>query len=122
MIDDADDIESGYPELLSDLADQVATKLSARGVAADLAAELGLAVAEHVREHWSGQSIYLPKGQQFDLSRRDMEIWRDFNGRNQETLARAHNLTVMRIYQIVKRVRAEMIKRRQGSLFEEVGS
>lgn len=107
----------GYPELLADLADQVAVKLVEQGIEAERAAEIGLAAAEHIRANWSGQSLYLPKGVQYDLSRRDMEIFERFNGTNHEVLAREYNLTVMRIYQIIKAVKAEMVRRRQGSLF-----
>jgi Mor family transcriptional regulator len=107
----------GYPELLADLADQVAVKLVENGIEAERAADIGLSAAEHIRANWSGQSLYLPKGVQYDLSRRDVEIFERFNGTNHEVLAREYNLTVMRIYQIVKAVRAEMVRKRQGSLF-----
>lgn len=109
--------KSNYPELLMDLADQVSAKLVALGTDMEKAAEIGFSVAEHVRENWSGQSLYLPKGVQYALSRRDTEIFERFNGRNHEALAREYNLTVMRIYQIVKAVREEQIKQRQGALF-----
>ncbi len=111
--------ESGraYPELLADLADQVAAKLVELGTDLEKATEIGFATAEHIRENWSGQSLYLPKGVQYTLSRRDMEIFERFNGQNHEVLAREYNLTVMRIYQIVKAVRAELVRKRQGALF-----
>lgn len=107
----------GYPELLADLADQVAIKLGELGIDIEKAADIGFATAEHIRGHWSGQSLYLPKGDQYDISRRDIEIFEAFNGSNHEKLAREYNLTVMRIYQIVKAVRAEMVRKRQGALF-----
>lgn len=110
-------VQRGYPELLADLADQVAAKLAENGIELERAADIGLAVAEHIRANWSGQSLYLPKGERYELSRRDMEIFERFNGTNHEPLAREYNLTVMRIYQIVKAVRAEMVRKRQGSLF-----
>lgn len=106
-----------YPELLADLADQVAVKLVEAGIDLERAADIGFAVAEHVRNHWSGQSLYLAKGLHYDLSRRDLEIFERFNGRNHEQLAREYNLTVMRIYQIIKAVKAELVRKRQGSLF-----
>jgi Mor family transcriptional regulator len=117
MLDPAECARSGYPELLADLADQVAAKLVETGVDIERAAEIGFATAEHVRINWSGQNLYLPKGVQYQLSRRDVEIFEKFNGTNHEALAREYNRTVMRIYQIVKAVRAEMIRKRQGSLF-----
>lgn len=110
-------LERGYPELLADLADQVAAKLAENGVEVERAADIGLAVAEHIRLHWSKQSLYLPCGYHYELSLRDQEIFERFDGHNHKPLARDYNLSVMRIYQIVKVVRAEMIRKRQGSLF-----
>lgn len=109
--------EAIYPELLQDLADQVGLKLVEMGVEPERAAEIGFASAEHIREHWGGQPIYLPKGVQYDFSKRDIQVFERFNGHNHLELAREYNLTVMRIYQIVKAVRAELVKKRQGALF-----
>lgn len=109
--------EAAYPEILRDLADQVALKISELGVDTEKCADIGFAVAEHIREHWGGQPIYLAKGVQYDFSMRDMQLFERFNGHNHVELAREYNLTVMRIYQIVKAVRAELVKKRQGALF-----
>ena len=106
-----------YPELLQDLCDQVALKLVQFGVDPEKASEIGFATSEHMREHWGGQPIYLPKGVQYEFSRRDIEVFEKFNGHNHAALAREYNLTVMRIYQIIKAVRAELVKKRQGALF-----
>ena len=62
--------------------------------------------AEHIRTHWAGQPIYIPKGAAYEFSKRDVEIFNRFNGRNHSALAREYNLTVMRIYQIVKAIKA----------------
>lgn len=111
------DERTGYPEILADLADQVAVKLVALGIEAERAADVGFAAAEHMRAHWAGQSFYLPKGVQYSLSRRDIEIFEKFNGRNIDQLAREYDKTTMRMYQIIKAVRAEMQRKNQGSLF-----
>lgn len=111
------DTRAGYPELLADLADQVASKLVEFGVEVEKAADIGFAAAEHVRSHWAGQSMYLPKGMRYDFDRKYLEIFEGFNGHNHEELARKYNLTVMRIYQIIKAVRTEMLRKKQGSLF-----
>lgn len=112
-----DAVASAYPELLADLAAQVATKLVECGVGKDHAADIGMQTAEHIRTHWSGQPIYIPKGIAWEFAQRDIEIFQKFNGRNHAALAREYNLTVMRIYQIVKAVRAAQIAKRQGALF-----
>jgi Mor family transcriptional regulator len=109
--------KSAYPEILADLADQVAVKIAELGVAPERAAEIGAHVAEHIRVHWSGSSQYIPKGTGWELSQRDRQIWAEFNGRNHAALARKHGLTEMRIYQIIKAVRAAAVKQSQGALF-----
>lgn len=114
---DIDESAHAYPELLADLADQIATRLVALGVVKEQAAEVGMETAENIRTHWSGHPIYIPKGSAYDFSRRDLEIFGKFNGRNHAALAREYNLTVMRIYQIVKAVRAAQVAKRQGALF-----
>jgi Mor family transcriptional regulator len=111
------DQKPGYPELLADLGDQVAIKLGQLGVGQEKALEIGWHVAEHVRTHWSGGSLYVPKGANYELSARDLEIYRQFNGRNHGDLARQYRLTDMRIYQIVKAARAAQVENNQGKLF-----
>lgn len=106
-----------YPELLADLAEQVASKLMAVGLTPEKAADIGFSTAEFIREHWSGDRLYLPKGVTYVLARRDLELYERFTGDNHSALAKEYNLTVIRIYQIVKRVRAEHIKKCQGALF-----
>ncbi len=111
------DDKNGYPELLADLADQVAVKLGAMGVDVEKAADIGWQVAEHIRAHWSGGAQYIPKGTSYDLSQRDLQIYHKFNGINHGALARQYGLTEMRIYQILKTARAAQIRKLQGNLF-----
>ncbi len=109
--------DENYPELLTELAAYVGEVLQKRGQPAEVAAEIGFETAEHVRRNWAGHSLYLPKGQEFDLSRRDLEIYHLFNGRNVALLADRFRLTEVRIYQIIKRVRTEDMRRRQPDFF-----
>lgn len=111
------DEKSAYPEILADLADQVAIKLAALGIEPEHAAEIGAQTAEHIRVHWSGSSQYIPKGTGWELSQRDRQIWSEFNGRNHAQLARKHGLTEMRIYQIIKAARKALLAKSQDSLF-----
>jgi Mor family transcriptional regulator len=106
-----------YPEILADLADQIGQKLVEKRVCdPERAADIGFEAAEHIRRHWGKQPVYIPAGEAYDLSKRDVEIFNRCNNNHAE-LAREYNLTVVRIYQIVKAVRAEMIRKRQGALF-----
>ena len=112
-----ENVNPTYPELLADLAEQVAQKLAEAGVKPTVAADIGFSAAEHIREHWSGAPIYIPKGAAYSVSQRDLELYGHFNGKNHRLLAREYNLSIVRIYQIVKRVRAEHLKKCQGALF-----
>ena len=98
-----ENVNPAYPELLADLADQTALKLTEAGIPPTKATEIGFAVAEYFRVHWSGAMIYIPKGDAYGFSQRDIELYARFNDRNYHALA--------------KRVRAEQIKKRQGALF-----
>lgn len=109
--------EATYPELLQDLADQAGLKMIELGIDPEKAADIGFAVAEHIREHWGGQPIYIPRGAQYVFEQRDLDIFEEFNGHNHAELARKHDRSVMRIYQIIKAVRAELVRKRQGALF-----
>lgn len=111
------DTEATYPELLADVAAQVGIVLADAGIDKEIAADAGLKAAEHLRTHWAGAPVYIPKGESYALTKRDLEIFEKFNGRNHASLAREYNLTVMRIYQIIKAVRAAQIQKRQGALF-----
>lgn len=108
---------STYPELLADMASHLGTLLVEHGIGREKAAEIGLKAAEFLRGHWSGVPFYIPKGSAWELSNRDLEIFEKFNGRNHAALAREYNLSVMRIYQIVKACRAELLRKTQGALF-----
>ena len=51
-----------------------------------------------------------------DISRRHMEIFNKFDGKNQEQLAGEYKMTVARVELIIKMVRVEMILKRQKGL------
>lgn len=106
-----------YPELFADVADKIAAQLLACGLPAERAAEIGLDIAEHIRGEWGGQALYFPKGERFDLARRDAQIYNKFNGRNVEELAREYDLTVVHVYRIVKQIGNEQRRKRQPELF-----
>lgn len=94
-----------YPEVLKDMADQVAELMVVRGFGPEESATIGMETAEFLREHWGGQKIYIPKGVTYNLSRRDLEIEHKFNGANALELCREYEITNTRLYQIVNRVR-----------------
>jgi len=74
-------------------------------------------IVKLVREEWSGQHHYIPKGKAFDYSRRDYQIWREFRGSaNVGELMCKFGLTEQRLYQINARVQKAHDKRTQPPL------
>ncbi len=75
-------------------------------------------IANHLRNSianlWGGQIIYIPKDIQAKLSDRDTQIYTEFNGKNHSELASKYNLTIARIYEIIKTIR----KNKQPDLFD----
>ena len=75
-------------------------------------------IANHLRNtiasSWGGQLIYIPKDFQAKLTDRDTQIYAEFNGKNHSELATKYNLTIARIYEIIKTIR----KKKQPDLFE----
>jgi len=107
------------PQLIADLADKVAAAVARRGLEAEAAAQIGIEVADQMRADWGGQAIYFAKGTAIDISRRDLEIWEKFNGKNHAELAREYDLSVIHIYRRMKSVGDAMRAKRQGALFQE---
>jgi len=103
-------------ELLQDLQEQAAAVARRRGMDAGDADDLGKALAEHLRKHWGGMPLYIPKGLTLDCRQRDARIWEHWNGRNADQLAREHGITQQRLYQILKRQRGDEISRVQMDL------
>lgn len=61
--------------------------------------------------------IYFPKNLLGRVSERDMQIYKEFNGKNHVELARKYDLTVQHIYRIVKEVGMAERAKNQGDLF-----
>jgi Mor family transcriptional regulator len=110
------------PELLIDLAQHVAHALGELiDVDSEQAEHVGKEVADRMAAHWGGQNIYFPMGLSIKLSRRDRQIYDDFNGSNQSELARKYGVSLQWVYKIIKAVRKEDIARRQGDMFDPAG-
>lgn len=112
------DFRSKGPELLVDLTEHVAAALKEL-VSMDegAARHVALEVADRMAAHWGGQNVYFPMGLAGKLSRRDRQIYEEFNGTNQSDLARKWGVSLQWIYKIVKAVRKDEIARRQVDMF-----
>lgn len=99
---------------------------SVNAIAARLVIELGLEEAKareiardatnDVTNLYGARYMYVPKNLEYTLSKRDMEIYQSFNGRNIHQLVDKHKVTHTRIYQIVAQVGKEEIRKRQAAL------
>ena len=115
-----DDFKSKGPELLLDLADQVALALKEiLQLDAERADQVAREIAERMAAHWGGQNIYFPMGLSYKMSKRDRRIYDDFNGLNQSDLARKYRVSLQWVYKIVKTARKNEMARRQGDMFAE---
>lgn len=115
-----DQFRSRGPELLIDLVDKTTEVLQQQaGLAPETARLCAEAVASRMRMEWGGQQVYFPKGAAADISSRDVQLYREFNGHNHEHLARKYNMSVQWVYQRIKAVQASEIARRQADLFTD---
>lgn len=103
-------------ELLDDIAAHTATVLSEHGIDAALAEQAGSAVADHLANQWRGATLYIPSDYHHRLTKRDLQILGEFNGRNHHALARKYNLTPSSIYKLLKRTQDRKFDRDQGKL------
>ncbi|AWI78618.1 transcriptional regulator [Parazoarcus communis] len=111
-------LDDDYPEALGLIANAAYTWLVEHlKLDHQTAAEAALSIAERARKELGGGHQYIPKGRDYELSRRDRQIYGKFHGDNYTQLAREFDLTEMRIRQIVDRCRKADIKARQTGLF-----
>lgn len=106
-----------YPEILQDLKATVASALIDNGIDEAVARHSAHQAAEAIRKNWGGTPIYICKGQDYELSKRDQQIWSEFTGRNHHELCRKYDITYQWLCKIVKHQRKKELQKRQGDLF-----
>jgi len=105
-------------ELLSDLVNVFEQTLTRRSIDAGAAHDAACEATEEFRRRWGGLIVYIPKGRESEIDRRNLEIWQRFNGHNHNDLAREYDLTTQKIYAIVKRVKRAQTRLRQRDIFD----
>jgi len=111
------------PELLQDMAAHVQAVLVEYGdIDTDKASSLGEEAVERVARAWGGATVYFPKGDYIQSHRMAQNVWRDYNGRNAQEVARKHGISLVWAYKIIKDKRKEDQARRQMRLFTDDGS
>jgi Mor family transcriptional regulator len=115
-----------YPELIREIATEIFVHLveseDTRHLGEAVSARIAFTAGERIRQEFGGTNWYIGKGVQYTCSARDREIFERDRGNNIDELARAYDLTPMRIRQILKRCRIDDQRRRQASLFEADGT
>ena len=106
-----------YPEVLQELKDSVMASLIEHGINEDIALKSAHAAAEIMRRNWGGMLVYICKGLEYEISQRDMAVWREYNGHNRHALCKKYDITEQWFYKIKKRQQEKEVKKRQVDLF-----
>jgi Mor family transcriptional regulator len=118
-------LDESYPEVLADIARTIHQELMVDPrvkLPHQVAAEVALNVAEHVRKNIGGVATYIPRGMSYELSLRDRQMWGEFKGDNYAELARKYDKTEMRVRQIIGQAMKADRAARQHNLFGEPAS
>ena len=110
------DVAHTWPKTLAELTDVLCTYFT-RALPAEQALDQAQKVIIVIAHHLGGRMFYLPRDEKLRQALRDDAIWRQFNGTNVTELAREHDLTPNRIYQIIADQRALHRKKNQPELF-----
>lgn len=103
-------------DILKELQQIALQVLEEAGFNDEPAQGIALQLIDQVRGAWGGQQIYIRKCEPGALSKRDLEIYHKFNGRNHQQLAKQHDLTPAQVYRILRTVGQSERERRQRSL------
>lgn len=100
-------MEPRRSELLEDIHAHAAAIIQEHGIDADIADQVGCAIADFLAENWGGQNFTIPKDHRYKVSKRDLDIYEEFDGRNHHILAKKYDTTIRNIYKIIKRIKAK---------------
>jgi Mor family transcriptional regulator len=104
---------SGHTEdrrhaLYEGMVSYVTQNLLEYGLGGAAAEAVANAIADHLADYWSGQTITFPKEYQRRLSKRDVEIYERYNGPNRAELARELGISERSLYKLIARVRRRL--------------
>ena len=95
------------PEMLADLMDAGSTIARQFGLDDEQADELALRIVEQLENDWRGQQLYFGSTTKMRLSKRDLDIFREFTGNNVPELAAKYKVSAVWIYAVLRRVREQ---------------
>ena len=121
FVDRDSNMASRRNQFLADLMDVAKKHLQEHvsGPAADMVAS---SLTDHLADYWGGQLINIPKDYHWKLSKRDAEIYSEFNGYNYAELAKKHDMHERSLRKLLDRVKKRMAAaadRRNKDLFND---
>jgi Mor family transcriptional regulator len=73
-------------------------------------------IAHNLARSYGGQLMYVPRDQDFALTKRDMQIYERMGRESIHELAKEFDLTVQQLYSINRYVRDQIQRKRQNAL------
>lgn len=111
-----------WPDTLAELVDVFTDHLERReGHSRDQARAEAQDLIVVLAHHFGGRRLYLPGYKPLRLALRDLQIWRDFDGRNIAVLESQWQLTRQQIYNIIAVQRRRHKNRRQEIKNQMIG-
>ncbi len=104
-------------DFLSDIRESSMLLMLENDVPEKQAAEITESLVKNMRESWGGLLIYFKKT--VDLTDRNYEIYNKYNGQNRDAICREYDISIQRLYQIVRAIGLIEKAKRQPDLFKE---
>lgn len=107
-----------WPSLLVEVIDVMQAELLRQQVEEENAKLTACKLAGVLAHYFGGKSFYLPAGDKIKEALRDVQIYRDFDGKNVPDLVKKYRLSESTIYAILRQQRSLQRKRHQMDLFQ----
>lgn len=98
------DSYDNYPKALRNLMECINRQLRL-SIPADQCANLAFSIVESIRQEFKGCLLYIGTGDKLAREQRNAAICQEFNGQNQQQLARRYGLTLQTVYDILAKNR-----------------
>jgi Mor family transcriptional regulator len=96
---------------LSEMREFLARELKVHSIESKIADNISSSVVIKFRQNYGGMPIYIHKSN--DNSERNVQIYREFNGKNMRHICHKYDLCYQQVCKIIRNER----KKRQGDLF-----
>lgn len=73
-------------------------------------------IAHNLARDYGGSYMYIPQDHEFEMTKRDLQIYEQLQSGNANEVARDHGLSVQQIYAINRYVRDQLQRKRQNRL------